>query len=69
MNIRDGFLEEIIDLIEGYEFKIESEWGCNRRIGELIDSGEMPEIYYEAVMLLNEQTENPSDKNGRFAQS
>jgi len=38
-------IKEILEYMECVEVKIECEWGYCRSLGELVDAGEMPELY------------------------
>ena len=47
MNINYDIFNEILEYIENTEETIDGEWGSARTRKELIEQGDMPDIYYK----------------------
>jgi hypothetical protein len=53
--ITEAMLQTILEYIEDMEESADWEWGSCRKVNELIELNEMPDIYYKLVELKNKQ--------------
>jgi len=53
--MNDDLIKRTIEYIERAAYDIESEWGGCRNLKELIDDGDMPDIYYELKELIKNE--------------
>ena len=52
--ISDEIMYNIIKYVKDTKFEYEHEWGDCRSVQEVIESGDMPDFYYELIKLIND---------------
>lgn len=53
--MNDDLIKRTIKYIEHAAYEIENEWGEFRSLKELIDDGDMPDVYYELKELIKDE--------------